>query len=169
MPVKKKIEEINPHRLARANNKFASEQIEINGKKQRVFRMMDGHLLAYLSYRGQITEEQYRSGMYFYADWYHSGISGSKAVDYSALRVDVSTVRPVDIRSLSAMHRWVAATKSIGRVHCHPLISMVLLEVTPEQYGREYCGQKSPKLARLAATTLLVAALTALHDHYTTR
>lgn len=167
MPVKNKIDEVNPHRFAQANGKVSKKQIEIDGKKHIVTQILDGHLLDWLLSRGQITSDHHRAGTRFYADWYHSGVSGARAIDYSAIRVDTSAVKAVAHRSLAAMTRWNAAIRALGRVHCHPLTCMVLQEMPPEEYGRVRCGQNNAKLGRLAAITLLTASLEALDDHYT--
>lgn len=139
------------------------EEVEIDGKKQRVYRMMD--ILDLLFTRKQITDDQYRVGMIFYRDWYHSGLSGIGAIDYSKIKVDVSGIKVATVKSLDALTRWQKAVKAIGRVHCHPLVHMILLEQSPEEYGMSR-GQRSPKLARLVAITLLQSGLDALHDYY---
>lgn len=164
MPVKKKIErgdEPNPHRVARANG--AVDIVTLKDEKAQVYKVMS--LIDLMMKRGQINSDQHRAGSRFYADWYHSGLSGAGAIDYSAIRVDTSRGGQSH-RSLMAMARFDMAVKAIGRIHCHPLTSMVLLEMSPEEYGRTRCGQKNEKLARLAALTLLIASLDALDDHY---
>lgn len=160
MPVKRKMEPPNDHRLARANGQIKM----VEEGKTRVYRMLP--LIDLLRSRDQITPEQHRCGNWFYRDWYNAGLSGSGAIDYSKVRVDMSKVNLSSPRSIDAMTRWKNAVKAIGRIHCRPLTNMVLLEMSPEEYGQVYCGQKSPKLARLAAITVLTASLEALCDHY---
>lgn len=166
MPVKKKIDHVNKHRLARANGQIAIKEVIVDGKSARVLQMQDNHLLDLLRTRGQIDDGQYRAGLTFYRDWYLSGVSGAKAIDYSVLRVDTSTVKARSHGSLDAMSRWNDAVRAIGKVHCSPVVDMVLLELSPEQYGRDKCRQNNAKLARLAALTLLGASLDALREHY---
>lgn len=152
-----------PTRERGNKGEMRKEEIEIDGKKQRVYKMMD--ILDLLLARKQITADQHRVGLMFYRDWYHSGLSGIGAIDYSKIKVDVSGIKVATVRSLDALTRWQRAVKAIGRQHCHPLVHIVLLEQTPEEYGMSR-GQRNSKLARLVAITLLTSGLDALIDHY---
>jgi hypothetical protein len=167
MPVKNKIErgfEPNKERILRAGGQHGIVEVE----KTKVHRMMDSSILDLLLSRGQIDGEQYAAGTRFNRDWFQSGLSGAGAIDYSKVRVDTSTDVKVSHRAIDAMTRFNHAVRAIGKIHCHPLTSMVLLEMTPEEYGRTRCRQNNPKLGRLAAITLLIASLDALCEHYTT-
>lgn len=167
MPVKEKIERgfgPNSHRIRQAGD--AIEVVTLKEEKAKVYRMLDATILDLLKSRGQINEDQHRVGSSFYRDWYLSGLPGAGAIDYSKIKVDTSRSSNISHKALAALSRFDAAIRSIGKVHCHPLTSMVLLEMTPEEYGQTRCGQKNPKLARLAAITLLISSLDALCDHH---
>lgn len=167
MPVKNKIDRglgPNSERIRQAGD--AVEIVTLKEEKAKVYRMMDASILDLLLSRGQINQDQFRYGKTFYRDWFLSGLPGAGAIDYTKIRVDTSTSTNMSHKSLMALTRWNAAVRAIGKVHCHPLTAMVLLEQTPEQYGRDRCGQRNGKLARLAAITLLIAALDALCEHH---
>lgn len=167
MPVKNKIERgfgPNEERMRQAGG--AVETVTLKEEKAQVFRMLDATILDLLRSRGQINEDQYRVGSAFYRDWYLSGLPGAGAIDYSKIKVDKSSSPNVSHKSLMALTRYKSAVLGIGRVHCHPLTSMVLLEMSPEEYGRVRCGQKNGKLARLAAITLLISSLDALCEYH---
>lgn len=134
------------------------------------YRMLDGSILDLLTKRQQIGGAEYHAGVRFYSDWYLSGLANSGVIDPSKDIVDNSGGRATQSDAkLAAMTRYHKAVKALCTAHGMVMQCCVLAEEPLESYGRRVHRQNSPKRARLAATTSLKEALTALDEHYNGR
>lgn len=134
----------------------------------RAIRLSDESPLEYLQSRGVLTGDQYAAGMQYYSDWYKSGLANSGVIDPGRVVVDGGQVEHFNDRKLDAMTRYNRALKAVGAV-LGGVLSDLLASPSPiplVEYGRRRHGQKSPKLARLAATASFKLALDALDYHY---
>jgi len=132
----------------------------------RAMRMLDNHTLEGLASRGRITGGQYQAGAQFYADWYDGGLAASGVIDPGRVVVDGGKRHEDSDRRLDALTRHKRAIQAVGIIHSHVLVSVVLLQESLESYGQRYCHQQAVKLAKVAATAVLVAALAELDNHY---
>ena len=156
-----------PERLAKAGDAVEAYTPD-QSENWRAIRLSDESPLEYLQGRGAITGDQYAAGMQYYGDWYKSGLANSGVIDPGRVIVDGGQVEHWSEQKLDAMTRYNRALKAVG-----PILSGVLSDLLAngnpeklEDYGRRKCGQKSFKLARLAATSQLKLALNALDHHY---
>ena len=155
-----------PERLAKAE----PEQVEIvsagENEHWQAIRLTDAHILEYLRTRGCITGDQYSAGQQFYSDWYTAGLASSGVIDPGRVIVDGGQIEHTSDRQLYALNRWQRAIKAVGKIHSGVLIDLVLTEEPLQDWGRRRCGQRSAKLARLAAQVALRFSLEALDLHY---
>lgn len=156
-----------PERLAKAGDAVEAYTPD-KSENWRAIRLSDESPLEYLQGRGAITGDQYAAGMQYYGDWYKSGLANSGVIDPGRVIVDGGQVEHWSEQKLDAMTRYNRAVKAVGPV-LSGVLSDLLANGNPEKledYGRRKCGQKSFKLARLAATSQLKLALDALDYHY---
>jgi hypothetical protein len=152
-----------PERMRKAGEAVSPHKTD---EGRTTVRFTDGDILEHMQSRGMIDGDQYTCGKRYYADWYHSGLAASGVVDPGRVIVDGGNPEPSVIRQMEFALRWAVASKSVGAVHCHPLTDMVLLDTPATVYAMRHMGMRDPKDARLAAYTLLKAALDALVLHY---
>lgn len=130
------------------------------------YRMLDGSILDLLVKRSQISGDQYHAGARFYNDWYLSGLANSGVIDPSKDVVDGGRKISESEIKLAAMTRYHKAVKALSTANGMVMQCCVLAEEQLESYGRRIYRQASPKPAKLAATTALKDALSALDEHY---
>lgn len=150
--------------------RMAGDAVEVytpdKSENWRAIRLSDESPLEYLQSRGAITGDQYAAGMRYYGDWYKSGLANSGVIDPGRVIVDGGQVEHFSDRKLDAMTRYNRALKAVGPTLSPVLADLLLKGERLEDYGRRKCGQKSFKLARLAATSQLKLGLDALDYHY---
>lgn len=152
-----------PERMRKAGDAATPHKTD---EGRTTVRFTDGDIVEYMQSRGMINGDMYDCGKRFYADWYKSGLAASGVVDPGRVIVDGGNPEPGIIRRMEFAQSWAVACRDIGPVHCHPLTDMVLLDTPATVYALRHMGLKDPKDARLAAYTLLRAALDALVLHY---
>ena len=152
-----------PERMRKAGEAVTHHKTD---EGRTTVRFTDGDIVEYMQSRGMINGDMYDCGKRFYADWYKSGLAASGVVDPGRVIVDGGNPEPGIIRRMEYAQAWAVACKSVGEVLSRPLTDMVLLDVPANVYALRHMGLKDPKDARLAAYTLLRAALDALVLHY---
>ncbi len=166
------IDRPTPERLARAGDDAETVVTAILNPSNNVIdekttiRMLDGSVLDMLLSRRAITTDWYSSGARLYRDWYQAGFAHSGVVDPSKEHVDGGNSDLMADKALDAAGRFAIVMRAMVEPHRNVLINVVLLEHTLEEYGFARYGQKDKKRARLASTTSLIDALTALDYLY---
>lgn len=157
-------------RLRKARDQWERNVIEIGEGESKVssltYRMLDGSVLDNLASRKVITGDQYVAGVQLYQDWYLAGFASSGVIDPSKDVVDGGTMAGANDRVLDAAGRFAKALISVGKVHSHPLINIILIEQPLGEYGLRRFAIKDEKDARLKAITALQLALEQLDYHY---
>lgn len=152
-----------PERLRKAGDAVSPHKTD---EGRTAVRFTDGDILEHMQSRGMISGDQYECGKRYYSHWEKSGLAASGVVDPGRIIVDGGNPEPTILRQMEFAQEWARAGMAIGFVHCHPLTEMVLLETPATVYAMRHMGMRDPKDARLAAYTLLKAALDALVLHY---
>lgn len=150
--------------------KMAGDAVEVftadENENWRAIRLLDDHVLEDLRSRGSVTADQYHAGMRFYSDWYLSGLANSGVIDPGRVVVDGGKADHLNDIKLSALNRWQKAVQALGLIQSQVLTDILLGEETLASYGQRRCGQRAPKLAKVAATSVLKHALDALDLYY---
>lgn len=158
-------EMMTPERFA-----MAGDEMEIYSATEnehwRAVRLLDKHVLEFCQSRGIISGDQYTAGLQFYSDWYMSGLGNNGTIDPCRVVVDGGAMEHFSEMALDALNRYNAALKALLPPLSTCLVDLLISEESLESWGRRHHGHKSPKLAKLAAQTILKAALAALDYHY---
>ncbi|MEQ1524633.1 MAG: hypothetical protein ABL936_25510 [Aestuariivirga sp.] len=152
-----------PERTAKAGEAVTSHKTE---EGRTALRFTDGDILEHMQSRGMIDGDQYGCGKRYYRDWFKSGLAASGVVDPGRIIVDGGNPEPAIIRQMEFAQEWAKASRAVGKVLCHPLTDMVLLDEPATAYAMRHLGMKDPKDARLSAYTMLKMALDALVMYY---
>lgn len=150
--------------------RMAGDQVEAftpdENENWRAVRLLDKHVLESMRSRGAISGDQYNAGMRFFSDWYLAGLSNSGVIDPGRVIVDGGKIDHMNDIKLAALTRHHRAIQALGLIVSHVLTCVLLVEEDLESYGQRVCGQRNPKLARLAAAERLKQSLSALDYYY---
>lgn len=120
--------------------------------------------------RGVITDTQHTAGQRYYSDWYHAGLSGIGAIDYSAANGAGAGSAPhmMPLTGLMALKRAEhrKARAALADQERAVLEAVVLEERSFTEAAKDATGIRNKQPALREGKRLLSAALSALERHY---